>query len=418
LTVSSRGSLSRDARLLLAASGLFALPFYGIQMVLRVLYVLRLGYGPEYVGLFSSVGAFAYMGMGLPSGALGRRFGIRQTMLAGGAITVVGMALFPFTEFLPAWAQDAWPIATQVVRTVGWSMFSVNLIPALTAATAIAQRSRIYSLNGMLKGLGTFLGTVTGGLLPGLFSGLLSRPLDAPRPYGAALWVAAAISVSALVPLFRVGRLEAQAVEEQAEAQGPFPWLIVGLLVLHVYLSHGGWVMHQSFASAYMDAALLLPTSAIGLIIGLGQFAAMLSPLLNPRLARRWSDGWTLSVTALGISASLLPMALSSHWPAVAVGSIGVLSLSAMWMPALQVFQMEQVEPRWRSLAYGTLSTAMGLSFASMSLLGGYVIAGIGYRALFAIGAGISVAGAGLMWAILKGQKTGLKPQMNTDTHR
>jgi len=102
LTLSSRGSFGRDARLLLAASGLFALPFYGIQMVLRVLYVLRLGHGPEYVGLFSSVGAFAYMGMGLPSGALGRRFGIRKTMLAGGAITVVGMAFFPFTEYLPA----------------------------------------------------------------------------------------------------------------------------------------------------------------------------------------------------------------------------------------------------------------------------------------------------------------------------
>jgi MFS family permease len=416
--MSSRGSLGRDARLLLAASGLFALPFYGIQMVLRVLYVLRLGHGPEYVGLFSSVGAFAYMGMGLPSGALGRRFGIRKTMLAGGAITVVGMALFPFTEYLPAWAQGSWPIASQVIRTVGWSMFSVNLIPALTAATSIAQRSRVYSLNGMFRGLGTFFGAVTGGLLPGLFSRLLSRPLDVPRPYGAALWVAAAIGVSALVPLFRVGGLEAQAVEEQAEAQGSFPWPIVGLMVLHVYLSNSGWVMHQSFASAYMDTALLLPASTIGLITGAGQFAAMLAPLLNPRLARRWGDGWTLAVTALGIGVSLLPIAMVPHWSGVAVGSIGVLSLSAMWTPALQVFQMEQVEPRWRSLAYGTLSTAMGFSFASMSLLGGYVIAGAGYRTLFTIGAGISVAGAVLMWAILKGQKTRLKPQMHTDAHR
>jgi len=51
-------------------------------------------------------------------------------------------------------------------------------------------------------------------------------------------------------------------------------------------------------------------------------------------------------------------------------------------------------------------------------MLGGYVIAGAGYRTLFTIGAGISVAGAVLMWAILKGQKTRLKPQMHTDAHR
>jgi predicted MFS family arabinose efflux permease len=136
----------------------------------------------------------------------------------------------------------------------------------------------------------------------------------------------------------------------------------------------------------------------------------MLTPLLNPRLARRWGDGWTLTVAALGIGVSLLPMALFPYWPAVALGSTGVLSLSAMWLPALHGFQMDQVEPRWRSLAYGALSMAMGLSFASMSLLGGYVIAQASYRTMFAIGAGISIAGAGLMWAILKRQRQRAEP--------
>jgi MFS family permease len=409
-----RVPLGRDTRLLIATAGMFALPFYGIQMVLRVLYVLRLGHGPQYVGLFGSVGAFAYMAMGLPSGALGRRFGLRKTMLAGGIITVIGMALLPFTEFLPLWAQDAWPIASQMIRTTGWSMLNVNLIPALTAATAATQRSRAYSLNGMLKGLGTFVGTVSGGMLPGFFGRLLAQSLDAPRPYGVGLWVAAALSVTALLPLFLVSKLEAETVEERASAQGPFPLLAVALMVVHVYLSHGGWAIRQAFASAYMDTDLLLPASAIGLITGLGQFAAMLTPLLNPRLARRWGDGWTLVVTALGTGVSLVPMALFPRWPAVAVGSVGVLSMSAMWMPALHVFQMEQVGPRWRSLAYGAVSMAMGSSFASMSLLGGYVIAQAGYRAFFAVGVGISIAGAGLMWAILKRQKAGSESQRGT----
>jgi MFS family permease len=395
----------RNTRLLIAASGLFALPFYGIQTVLRVLYVLRLGHGPEYVGLFSSVGAFGYMAMGLPSGALGRRFGLRGTMLVGGAITVVGMALLPVTEFLPLWAQDAWPVATSAFRTMGWSMFNVNLIPALTAATSAAQRGRAYSVNGMLKGLGTFVGAISGGMLPGLLSRALGQTLDAPRPYGVALWAAAAMSVAALAPLLRMGKLEAQTVEEQKQVRGAFPWLAVGLIVVHVYLSHGGWAIRQAFGSAYMDTDLLLPASAIGLITGLGQFAAMLTPLLNPRLARRWGEGGTLVVGALGIGVSMLPLALLPHWSAVVVGSIGVLSMSAMWMPALHVFQMDQVESHWRSLAYGAASMAMGLSFASMSLLGGYVIAQAGYRILFAIGACMSVTGAGLMWAILKSSR-------------
>jgi predicted MFS family arabinose efflux permease len=220
-----------------------------------------------------------------------------------------------------------------------------------------------------------------------------------------ALWAAAAMSVAALVPLLRMGRLEAQTVEEQKQVRGAFPWLAVGLMVVHVYLSHGGWAIRQAFASAYMDTDLLLPASAIGLITGLGQFAAMGTPLLNPRLARRWGEGGTLVAAALGIGLSMLPLALLPHWLAVAVGSVGVLSMSAMWMPALHVFQMDQVESHWRSLAYGAVSMAMGFSFASMSLLGGYVIAQAGYRTLFAIGAGMSVTGAGVMWAILKSSR-------------
>jgi MFS family permease len=63
---------------------------------------------------------------------------------------------------------------------------------------------------------------------------------------------------------------------------------------------------------------------------------------------------------------------------------------------------MELVESKWRSLAYGALSMGMGLSFGSFSLAGGYIIAAAGYRTLFALGAGLSIAGGVLMWAILR----------------
>jgi len=46
----------------------------------------------------------------------------------------------------------------------------------------------------------------------------------------------------------------------------------------------------------------------------------------------------------------------------------------------------------------------MGFSFGSASLAGGYIIAAAGYRTLFLLGAGLSTAGAVLMWAILRRQ--------------
>ena len=400
---------NRDTRLLIATSGIFAISFYGIQMLLRVLYILRLGRGPEYVGLFGAAAALTYMSMGLPSGALGKRFGVRRAMLAGGIVTIIGMALLPLTEYLPTWAQGVWPIVTQMVRTTGWSMFNVNLVPALMATTSgdqgsHADRNSAYAINSMLKGLGTFLGNVAGGILPGLFAHMLSQTLDMPGPYGSALWVGAVLGIVALIPLGRVGEIEQRAAEERTETWGRFPMLPVALMVLHVYLSQGGWATCQAFAGAYMDTVLALPAFAIGLVTGVGQFAATLAPLLNPRLARHRGDGWTLMVTALCTGVSLLPLALIPHWTAAAVGRLGVLALSAMWMPALHVYQMERIETRWRSLAYGAVSMAMGFSFGSASLAGGYIIAAAGYRTLFLLGAGLSTAGAVLMWAILRRQ--------------
>jgi MFS family permease len=402
LDVRALSRFSRDTRLLLATSGIIATSFFGIHTLLRVLYILRLGYGAAYVGWFSASGAFTYTTMGLPSGALGRRYGVRRIMLLGGIVTVAGMAILPLAEFVPAHLRAAWPITSQVLHIAGWSMFNVNFVPALMAATTAEERSSAYALNGVLKGIGTFLGTTLGGVLPGLFAGVFSLALDAPRPYGYGIWVGAGAGLVALVPLARLGELEHSAVAGRGGAGSAFPLLPLALMLLYVYLSHSAWAVTRAFGSAYMDTVLSLPAVTIGLITSVGQFASILSPLLNPGLARRYGDGWTLMIASLGMGVSILPLALVPHWAAVGLSSTGILALAAMRMPALQVFQMELVDKRWRALAYGAVSMAMGISFGSASLVGGYIIAAAGYRTLFLLGTGLSLGGAALMWAILR----------------
>jgi len=105
---------SHDAKLLITVTGILAISFFGLYALLRVIYVLRLGYGPEYVGIFSATGALTYMGMGVPSGALGARLGTRKAMLIGASIVVVGMILLPLTEFMPLVLRDGWPFFSQV----------------------------------------------------------------------------------------------------------------------------------------------------------------------------------------------------------------------------------------------------------------------------------------------------------------
>ena len=44
--------LNPSAKLLIATSGMLSVSFLGIQMLLKVLYMLRLGFGTEYIGWF------------------------------------------------------------------------------------------------------------------------------------------------------------------------------------------------------------------------------------------------------------------------------------------------------------------------------------------------------------------------------
>jgi MFS family permease len=401
---------SRDTRLLFAASGLISISFFGIQMLLKVLYVLRLGYGPEYVGWFLAASSLGFMGMGIPSGVLGNRYGPRTVMLVGGAIVVVGMAMLPLSESMPLWGDPAWPIVSQVVLTVGWSLMTVNLVPALTAVTADQNRNSAFSMNAVLQGAGTFVGTLVGGLLPGLFANLLGESLDAPAPYRVSLWVGAVLALAAVIPLWFVRPIAPGTHSREAKERGHFPFGPIAIVIAYVYLRHAGWATCQAFFNAYLDTDLRLPTSSIGLISSAGQFLAILAPLLNPRLAARRSNGWTLIVTTLGVAASLVPLALVRHWAAAGLGRLVCVVASAVWLPALQAFQMERVDPRWRSLAYGAVAMGMGLGFSSTSLVGGYVISARGYRALFTMGIFVTLASAALLWGILRRAKDTLVP--------
>ncbi len=390
--------------LLLIVTGVSAVNFYGIYALLRVLYVLRLGFGPEYLGIFSAAGALTYMSMGIPSGALGGRYGVRKIMLIGGVITIVGMFVMPLAEFFPMWVQRVWLLLSQIILIGGWSLFNVNLVPAIKATTSSENINKTYALSSALRSLGTFLGTVIGGMLPGLFARLLDQSVDAPISYRWSLWSGVTLTLASVILVTLVHPAPPATGGPSTRTYGRFPLWPVLLFSLYIFLSQSGWATCQAFCSAYLDEDLHLSVSANGWVTGIGQLVAIGVSLLMPRLAARQREGWSLIMAMLGMAASLASLALFFHWFPASLGRIGVAAMWAVWLPAVQVFQMELVAERWRALAYGIISMVMGLAFGSVSLAGGYVIAAHGYRILFLAGMGLNLAAALAIWLILKTQ--------------
>ena len=393
----------RDVNLLLITIGLLAISFFGFQMFLKTFYILRLGYGLVYLGRFNSASAVSYMALSLPGGALGNRLGVTRTMRIGLVMTIVGTAMLPLSESVPSFARYYWPILSTMVVSGGYALFSINLVPALMGLTSDENRNSAYAMSSVMRSLGTFVGTPLAGLLPGVIIGVIGGNLDSPAPYRLALWVGPAIGLLALIPLLRIAEAEQiDPEEDKPTLPGSFPVAPVGLLILFVCFSQAASATCHSFCTAFMDVELRLSTGMIGWITSSGQLASVFAPMLLPMLARRRGNGWTLMATTMGAAASMVPLVLIPQWFAAAIGQFGTTALSAVRMPALQVYQMEMIERRWRALAYGAVSTAMGLSFAVISFSGGQIIARWGYTSLFVLGVTLSLVGATIMWGMLK----------------
>ena len=399
----SRPRFRRDVNLLLITICLLAVSFFGIQMFLNTFYILRLGYGYAYLGYFKAASAISYMALAMPAGVLGHRLGVTRTMRLGLVMTFVGATMLPLSESVPLFVRYYWPILSTSFVAGGYALFSINMVPALMGLTSDENRNSAYAMSSVMRSFGTFVGMPLAGLLPGVIAGMIGASLDSPTPYGLALWSGPVLGLLAFIPMLRIAEAEQiDPEEDKPTLPGSFPVAPVGLLILFVCFSQAASATCQSFCTAFMDTELRLSTIMISWITSVAQLGSVFGPMLLPLLARRRGNGWTLMATSVGAAASIVPLILIPQWISAAIGQFGTLVISAIRMPALQVYQMEMTEKRWRALAYGAVSTAMGLSFALVSVSGGQIIERWGYNSLFVMGVTLSVVGATIMWAMLK----------------
>ena len=70
-------SYSRDVRIILVASAISSFTMDGVFPVVFNLYILRMGFDAEFVGMVNAVGLLLFSVAALPAGSIGTRFGAR-----------------------------------------------------------------------------------------------------------------------------------------------------------------------------------------------------------------------------------------------------------------------------------------------------------------------------------------------------
>ena len=391
--------VGRDARLYLLTSGLMGFAFWGgLAAVLTNLYLLRLGYGSDFIGLYNACGGFGYGAFALPAGWVGRRLGSRQAMILGLSMGAVGGTLVPLAESGPAEWRIPWLLISNLTLAAGQSFYSVNSSPFLMAATGPEERNHAFSFSSALGPLSAFIGSVSAGFLPGLFADLLQVTLAHSAPYRYPLFIAAAALVPAALAIVFTHPSEESVLGRLVGGSGPIPWSIMLFLGCTLVLRTPAESVARTFFNVYMDQALRQSTALIGSVAALGQLAGGAMALAAPLMMARLGAARSYAAASLVAALSLWPLALVPRWEAAGLGFIGVMAATSLSFPIMNVYSMLLTPPRWRASVASVVGLANGVSFVGVSLGGGYLIQSAGFPSLFLIASGLAIAATLFFW--------------------
>ena len=385
---------NRDVRLYLITTMLIGLTVDGgVYTVLFNLYLLRLGYGPEFVGLVNGSGMLVFALCCLPAGTLSGRWGNRRMMIVGLTLLLIGCGLLPFAELRTGNWQAGWLFITWCFAFTGFAMYFVNTAPFVMTVTHQSERNHVFSVQAALWSLAGFAGSLIGGFLPGLFAIYLGVSLDQPAPYRYSLLVASLLLIPSVLAIAATRRGHAQPRKERQAKGEASPLRLIAFLTLVRLLVVTGVGTLFTFFNVYMDAGLHISTVHIGVLSAIGRLLSIPTALIVPFLTVRWGSGRTAAWASLGTAFSMLPLIFIAHWSAAGLGFIGTIALTSIRYPAFLVYTMERVSPGWRGTMSGAGEMASGLSFSAMALGGGYIIEAFGYRSFFLTGASLTVVG-------------------------
>jgi MFS family permease len=394
---------SRELRLFLITGALVALAWDGMRSVILNLYLLRLGYGPDFIGLVSAVGAFAFTLLCPLAGVMGTRWGSRRMLVTGLGLMAAGFCLLPLTESLPFDLRTGWLLGTTALTYLGFALYLVNGLPFMMGATGTRERNHAFSFHSALLPLAAFGGSLLAGVLPGILASLLDTPLTEPAPYRYTLWLAALFllpAVPVLITARSAGRLKVQApaVEPEHTGSARAPIGLILIVVLFMALRFGGRGPVVNFFNVYLDDGLGASTALIGVLSASALLIAVPGALVAPLMVARFGNTRTIVWGMVGMALCTLPLALVSRWPAAGLAYIGSSAMFSLTVGPLRLFSQELVAPRWQATMASAFMMGSGVAFATLSLAGGYVIVALGYRILFLIATGLIAAAILLFW--------------------
>lgn len=363
---------------------------FGASDLLFNLYLTRLGYREDFIGLVNAVTQLIWAVAAATAGALAHRWTSRRVLIIGALVLGVGYAA------RGAITAPWWILLTFSVGCVGGGWVFAIGMNYIADYTTAARRLGAIALYTMASSLSTTLGSIGGGWLPSAMA-RIGGVGGGAAPLRLTLLLSAGIIFLSVLPLLGVGPPPAEpsaAVPpdrvpstprlppRRTPAQQTRRDMVV--YFAFAFVLAGGVAMVIPFYNVYLSRHGF-STAAIGMVYGGGGVCGALFGLAVPALGAR--VGVARGAGILRAFPGLLFFALifvSPAWLAVAAHICRRGCFDASY--ALESNFTSRLFPaRIRAHVFAWREATLSLGIALLSPVGGVLIVRFGYRAAFSV---------------------------------
>lgn len=441
--VSKVGGFSRNASLFLGYVFLISLSL-GIYDVIFNLYILRLGFREDFLGLMLSLVSISTGLFSIPAATFCDRAGRKNTLLLSCLLLLISSAVLYTTTsaFLLALFSVLYGISSSL-KIVTASTFMVE-------NSTSYERMHLFSMYYLLYTTGIMLGNLSGGTLPQVFINSFNLDPTSSGAYQFSLYASLTAVLFSLLPLLliknkktgiaKTGMAETKIAkagiigikiakngitEAGIEEKGItgteiaktgmtgklalFSALFAALrsgTIRKLIMVNGiiglGWGLILPYFNVYFDIVLGADSKQIGFIFFLSQLVMMFTLMFVPILTEGLGKVKVITLVQLSSIPFLLLFASTSVLTAAAFGYVMRTATMNMANPIMSNFNMEVVDESQRatvnSLVWMSCYTFVGLS----TYAGGLMMAHGYYTLPFLLTCGIYGVGAVLYYVFFE----------------
>jgi MFS family permease len=340
-------SFSANARLYLLFVFMITLNV-GIYGVIFNLYILRLGFREDFLGLILSISSASIGLFAVPAAFVCDRLGRKRTLLLSSVLLALSLLFLYNTgsEELLVVFSIAYGLAQALSLVTGGTLMVEN-------STAY-ERMHLFSAYYMIYTFSTLSGNMIGGFLPGLLGDLFSLDPDGALAYRLTLYVSLAAAAFSFLPLAYI--IEARPSKGEASSgqlqiyRSLFSSRTVRRMILIFCLYGLGWGVSLPYFNVYLDAVLGASADQIGAIFSASQLTMMIGYFLVPLLTEKLGKIKVASAVQVLSIPFLLLFTSASGVMVAAFGYVMRYLLMNMANPILNSFKLEIVLPEQRSV--------------------------------------------------------------------